>query len=65
MVLHFQKRNNDKRLYKILQSRVIYGDGKECMDDKLSVQKVLIIFQKKYYRWHFIIQLSFIDYGWA
>jgi hypothetical protein len=47
MVLHFQKKKNEKQLYKILQSKVIYGDAKECMNDKLSVRKVLILFQKK------------------
>jgi hypothetical protein len=43
----------------------MYGDAKECMDDKLSVQRVLILFPKKKFKWHFIIQMSFIDYGWA
>jgi len=43
----------------------VYGDVKECMDDKFYVQRVLIFFQNIYSRWHFTIQLSFIDYGWA
>ncbi len=43
----------------------MYGDAKEGMVDKFCVQRVLIFFQKICSKWHFIIQPSFIDYGWA
>ncbi len=43
----------------------MYGDAKECMDGKLSVQRIIILFQKNCSKWHLTIQLSFIDYGWA
>jgi len=47
MVLHFQTRKNERQLYKILQSKVVYGDAKECMDDKLSIQRFFILHKKK------------------
>jgi len=53
MILYIQKKV-EKRLHQTMQTKNVYGNAKQRMDDKVPIQIILIIFQKVCSRWDFI-----------